>query len=71
MGVAAVALVALPIALFGGVRTYSALQNAVSLLPTIGTVTPPITVGLLWVILGALTVAICGVQALGNVIRAR
>ena len=66
VGVAAVALVALPIALFAGARTYSALQNAVSLLPTIGTVTPPITVGLLWVILGALTVAICGLQALGR-----
>jgi formate hydrogenlyase subunit 3/multisubunit Na+/H+ antiporter MnhD subunit len=66
VGVAAVALVALPIALFAGARTYSALQNAVSLLPTIGTVTPPITVGLLWVILGALTLAICGLQALGK-----
>jgi formate hydrogenlyase subunit 3/multisubunit Na+/H+ antiporter MnhD subunit len=66
VGVAAVALVALPIALFAGARTYSALQNAVSLLPTVGTVTPPITVGLLWVILGALTVAICGLQALGK-----
>jgi NADH:ubiquinone oxidoreductase subunit 5 (subunit L)/multisubunit Na+/H+ antiporter MnhA subunit len=66
VGVAAVALVALPIALFAGARTYSALQNAVSLLPTIGTVTPPITVGLLWVILGALTLAICGLQALGR-----
>jgi formate hydrogenlyase subunit 3/multisubunit Na+/H+ antiporter MnhD subunit len=66
VGLAAVALVALPIALFAGARTYSALQNAVSLLPTIGTVTPPITVGLLWVILGALTLAICGLQALGR-----
>jgi formate hydrogenlyase subunit 3/multisubunit Na+/H+ antiporter MnhD subunit len=66
VGVAAMALVALPIALFAGARTYSALQNAVSLLPTIGTVTPPITVGLLWVILGALTLAICGLQALGR-----
>jgi formate hydrogenlyase subunit 3/multisubunit Na+/H+ antiporter MnhD subunit len=66
VGVAAVSLVALPIALFAGARTYSALQNAVSLLPTIGTVTPPITVGLLWVILGALTLAICGLQALGR-----
>lgn len=66
VGVAAVALVALPIALFAGARTYSALQNAVGLLPIIGTVTPPITVGLLWVILGALTVAICSLQALGR-----
>jgi formate hydrogenlyase subunit 3/multisubunit Na+/H+ antiporter MnhD subunit len=66
VGVAAVTLAALPIALFAGARTYSALQNAVSLLPTIGTVTPPITVGLLWVIFGALTVAISGVQALGK-----
>jgi formate hydrogenlyase subunit 3/multisubunit Na+/H+ antiporter MnhD subunit len=66
VGVAAVALVALPIALYAGARTFSALQNAVSLLPTLGTVTPPITVGLLWVILGALTVAICGLQALGR-----
>jgi formate hydrogenlyase subunit 3/multisubunit Na+/H+ antiporter MnhD subunit len=66
VGVAAVALVALPVALFAGARTYSALQNSVSLLPAIGTVTPPITVGLLWVILGALTVAICGLQALGK-----
>jgi NADH:ubiquinone oxidoreductase subunit 5 (subunit L)/multisubunit Na+/H+ antiporter MnhA subunit len=66
IGVAAVTLIALPIALFAGARTYSALQNSVSLLPTVGTVTPPITVGLLWVILGALTVAICGLQALGK-----
>ncbi len=66
VGVAAVALAALPIALFAGARTYSALQSSVSLLPTVGTVTPPITVGLLWVILGALTVAICGLQALGK-----
>jgi formate hydrogenlyase subunit 3/multisubunit Na+/H+ antiporter MnhD subunit len=66
IGVAAVALAALPIALFAGARTYSAFQNTVSLLPTVGTVTPPITIGLLWVILGALTVAICGVQALGK-----
>jgi formate hydrogenlyase subunit 3/multisubunit Na+/H+ antiporter MnhD subunit len=66
VGVAAVALVALPIALFAGARTYSALQNAVSLLPTVGTVTPPITVGLLWALLGTLTVAICGLQALGK-----
>lgn len=66
VGLAAVALVALPLALFAGARSFSALQNAVSLLPTVGTVTPPITVGLLWVILGALTVAICGLQALGK-----
>jgi formate hydrogenlyase subunit 3/multisubunit Na+/H+ antiporter MnhD subunit len=66
VGVAAVALAALPLALFAGARTYAALQNALSLLPTVGTVTPPITVGLLWVILGALTVAVCGLQALGK-----
>jgi len=66
VGVAAIALAALPLALFAGARTYAALQNALSLLPTVGTVTPPITVGLLWVILGGLTVAVCGLQALGK-----
>nr|MBF6592040.1 hypothetical protein [Ktedonobacterales bacterium] len=64
-GLGAVVLVALPAAIFVGARTYSALQDSGGLWPQLGSVTPPITAGILFSLLGALTIAVCGLLALG------
>ncbi len=65
-GLGAVVLAVLPAALFAGARTYSALQDRSNLWPAFGSVTPPITAGIAFVILGALTVGVCGLLALGR-----
>jgi formate hydrogenlyase subunit 3/multisubunit Na+/H+ antiporter MnhD subunit len=64
VGFAAVVLAALPAALFAGGRTYAAMQDAANLWPQLGSATPPITIGIVLVLLGALTIAICGLLAL-------
>ncbi len=64
VGFAAVVLAVLPAALFAGGRTYAALQDASNLWPQLGSATPPITIGIALVLLGALTIAICGLLAL-------
>jgi hypothetical protein len=63
-GLAAVALVSLPVTLFVGARSYMAAQDNFSLWPQIGRATPPITAGIAFALLGALTVAINGLLAL-------
>jgi formate hydrogenlyase subunit 3/multisubunit Na+/H+ antiporter MnhD subunit len=64
VGFAAVVLAALPAALFVAGRTYGALQDSGNLWPQLGAATPPITIGIALVLLGAVTVAICGLLAL-------
>ncbi|HEX6819859.1 MAG TPA: hypothetical protein VF120_15895 [Ktedonobacterales bacterium] len=71
VGFGAVVLALLPAALFAGARTYAALQSAASstpdsanLWPQLGAAVPPITIGIVLVLLGAVTVAICGLLAL-------
>lgn len=63
-GVAAVTLALVPIALYVGSRTYSAAQDAGSSWPTIGKATPPITAGIAFALLGAITVGSAGLLAL-------
>lgn len=70
VGFAAVVLALLPAALFAGGRTYATLQtsaptpDAANLWPQLGAAVPPITIGIVLVLLGALTVAISGMIAL-------
>ncbi len=65
-GFRAIVLAVLPAALFAGGRTYSALQtsastpDAANLWPQLGAAVPPITIGIVLVLLGALTIAIVG-----------
>jgi formate hydrogenlyase subunit 3/multisubunit Na+/H+ antiporter MnhD subunit len=63
-GLTALALVVLPAAIFVGARTYSAAQNAASAWQQIGQARPPVTGGVFFALLGALTVGICGLLAL-------
>jgi hypothetical protein len=63
-GLAAVALVALPLAIFVGARTYSAAQDVANSWQQIGQARPPITGGIFTALLGAITVGICGLLAL-------
>ncbi|HEV2459499.1 MAG TPA: proton-conducting transporter membrane subunit [Ktedonobacterales bacterium] len=63
-GLAAVALVALPLAIFVGARTYSAAQDVANSWQQIGQARPPITGGIFIALLGAITVGICGLLAL-------
>lgn len=66
-GFAALLLVALPVVVFVGARSWGALQNTTSgLWPEIGAVTPPITGGIALAVLGTLTIAISGLLALGR-----
>ena len=63
-GLGALALVTMPTALYVGARTYGAGHDAADLWPQIGKATPPITGGIAFVALGAVTVAIVGMLAL-------
>jgi formate hydrogenlyase subunit 3/multisubunit Na+/H+ antiporter MnhD subunit len=65
-GLGAIVLALMPAAVIAGARTYSALQDTSSLWPQLGTVTPPITAGIVFSILGALTIGVCGLLALGR-----
>ena len=65
-GLAALALVVLPVALVVGARTYSAAQNGNSSWQEIGQTSPPITAGIWFCILGMLTICLCGLLALGR-----
>lgn len=63
-GLGALALVALPMTLYVGARTYAAGHDTVDLWPQIGKATPPITGGIAFIVLGAVTVSIVGMLAL-------
>lgn len=63
-GLGAVTLALLPVALYVGARTYSAAQNAASAWPAIGKATPPVTAGIAFALLGAVTVGVAGLMAL-------
>jgi formate hydrogenlyase subunit 3/multisubunit Na+/H+ antiporter MnhD subunit len=66
-GFAAMLLVALPVVVFVGARSWGALQATTSgLWPQIGAVTPPITGGIALAVLGTLTIAISGLLALSR-----
>jgi formate hydrogenlyase subunit 3/multisubunit Na+/H+ antiporter MnhD subunit len=72
-GLAAIVLALLPIVLFVGARTYSALQDASNKWPLFGsaqpqttTGQPPITAGIAFAVLGALTVGMGGLLALAR-----
>ncbi len=65
-GVAATVIGAIPAAIFVGGRTYGALSSKDGLWPIIGVANPPITAGIAFVLLGALSVAISGLLALGR-----
>jgi formate hydrogenlyase subunit 3/multisubunit Na+/H+ antiporter MnhD subunit len=65
-GFAALVLLALPVVIFVGARAWGALQATTGLWPEIGAVTPPITGGIALAVLGALTIAISGLLALGR-----
>ncbi|MGZ3636857.1 MAG: proton-conducting transporter transmembrane domain-containing protein [Ktedonobacterales bacterium] len=69
-GLAALVLALVPVAIFVGARTYSAIQDADNLWPhqqqVAGSTAPPITVGIAFVVLGALTLGVSGLLALGR-----
>lgn len=65
-GLAATLVVAVPATLFLGARTYSALTDGASLWPQLGASTPPVTIGIAFALLGAITVAANGLLALGR-----
>ena len=63
-GLGALALVALPMTLYVGARTYAAGHDTADFWPQIGKATPPITGGIAFIVLGAVTVGIVGMLAL-------
>lgn len=63
-GLAALALVVMPAALFVGGRLYSAAQDGTGAWQQIGKAVPPITGGIFFTVIGAVTVAIAGLMAL-------
>lgn len=65
-GFAALVLMVLPVVAFVGARAWGALRSAHGLWPEIGQVTPPITGGIALAVLGALTISISGLLALGR-----
>lgn len=69
-GLAALMLALVPVAIFVGARTYSAIQDADNLWPhqqqVAGSTAPPITAGIAFVVLGALTLGVSGLLALGR-----
>jgi formate hydrogenlyase subunit 3/multisubunit Na+/H+ antiporter MnhD subunit len=65
-GLAATVVGVIPAALFVGARTYGALASQGGLWPIIGVANPPITAGIAFVLLGALSVATSGLLALGR-----
>ncbi|HEX9067958.1 MAG TPA: hypothetical protein VF807_04255, partial [Ktedonobacterales bacterium] len=65
-GLAALLVGVLPAALFIGGRTFAALEDTSGLTARIGALTPPITTGIVWVVLGAVSIAISGLLSLGT-----
>ncbi len=69
-GLAALVLTLVPVAVFVGARTYSAIEDASSLWPhqqqVAGSTVPPITAGIAFVVFGALAVGVSGLLALGR-----
>lgn len=65
-GFAALILLALPVVVFVGARSWGAFQATTGLWPEIGAVTPPITGGIALAVLGTLTIAISGLLALSR-----
>lgn len=69
-GLAALILALVPVAIFVGARTYSAIEDANSLWPhqqqAAGSVAPPVTAGIAFVVFGALTIGVSGLLALGR-----
>lgn len=65
-GLAATLVVTIPAALFLGARTYSALTDSSSLWPRLGAATPPVTIGIAFAVLGAITIGANGLLALGR-----
>ncbi|MGH2514516.1 MAG: proton-conducting transporter membrane subunit, partial [Ktedonobacterales bacterium] len=63
-GLGALLLVALPITIFAAARTYSAAQDVTGQWTEIGQAAPPVYGGIAWAVLGAVTVAVCGLLAL-------
>ena len=63
-GLAALALATMPTALFVGARLYSAAQDITGSWQEIGKASPPITGGIFFTLIGAVTVAIAGLMAL-------
>ena len=65
-GVGALLLLLLPVALVVAARSYSAIEDSANLWPQIGVATPPFTVGIAFTLLGALTLGVAGLLALGK-----
>lgn len=65
-GFAALVLVIVPVVLFVALRTYGALQGSDGLWPHIGAVKPALTGGIALVVIGAVTVGVSGLLALGR-----
>jgi formate hydrogenlyase subunit 3/multisubunit Na+/H+ antiporter MnhD subunit len=65
-GFAALTVALLPIVMAVSARSYSAAQDAASHWPQIGQASPPLTAGIAFAILGALTVGVAGLVALGR-----
>jgi formate hydrogenlyase subunit 3/multisubunit Na+/H+ antiporter MnhD subunit len=71
-GLGALVLTALPLAIYLGARTYALAADAQARWPLIGVAPtgtnapPPVTVGILFATLGAFTVAVAGLLALGK-----
>ncbi len=65
-GLAAVSLAVMPAALFVGIRTFSIGATTSSSWATLNIGKPPLTIGILLTLLGAVSVAIAGLLALGR-----
>lgn len=65
-GLGALLLAVLPLAMLMIARTYGAATNAQAAWPVLGNGTPPLTVGVAFVVLGTLTVGTAGLVALGR-----
>lgn len=66
VGLGALMLAVLPAALYAGLRTYSVAADQNSHWPQIGAAQPPVTAGIAFAVLGAATIAIAGILALGR-----
>lgn len=65
-GLAAIALAVTPAALFVGARTFSIAQTTTMSWPSLNIGKPSVTVGIVLIALGALSVAVAGLLALGR-----
>lgn len=66
VGLGALVLALLPAALYVGLRTYTVAADASSHWPQIGAAQPPVTAGIAFAVLGAATIAVAGILALGR-----